>query len=202
MLEDFKIRVFLTVVKEKSFTRASEVLKITQPAVSQNIAELEKGLDVKLFERLRKETVLTSEGKVFLRYAQRHSALSHEISSLFAKLPETVVRISASEELYNYYIEPRLSEFMAIHKNVRFERVILGDADLRFSIRPFSGTPYDSDPDVIARMRVAMSSPQIKMGDTNVTHEDSSYFEVLFQPEKAFSCTRLCRLVREFLTVI
>lgn len=202
MLEDFKIRVFLTVVKERSFTKASEVLDITQPAVSQNIAELEKSLGVKLFERLRKETALTDEGRIFLRYAERHAEVSHEVCSLFAKLPESTVRISSSEELYNHYIEPRLSEFMSIHPNVRFERVMFGDADLRFSLRPFTGTPFDTDPDVIARMRISLSAPVIKMGGTNATHEESSYFEVLFQAENSFSCTRLCRLVREFLTVI
>lgn len=202
MLQDFKVKVFLTVVRERSFTKASYVLGISQPAVSQNVAELEKILGVKLFTRQRNETVLTAEGEVFLLYAEKHAALSLEVSSLFSRLPECTVKVSASEELYTYYIEPRLSRFMSIHPNVRFERVIFDDADLRLSLRQFRGTPFDSDPDVIARMRMSLFAPSIKMGDTNVTHEDSSYFEVLFQPEKTFSCTRLCRLVREFLTVI
>ena len=41
MLEDFKIKVFVTVASTGSFTKAGELLGISQPAVSQNVAELE-----------------------------------------------------------------------------------------------------------------------------------------------------------------
>ena len=42
MLEDFRLKVFLTVESEGSFTKAARNLGISQPAVSQNIAELER----------------------------------------------------------------------------------------------------------------------------------------------------------------
>ena len=61
MLEDFRLNVFMEVARHKSFTRAAAALGISQPAVSQNIAEIEKGLGVKCFERLHGETVLTAE---------------------------------------------------------------------------------------------------------------------------------------------
>ena len=70
MTEDFRLRVFLTLAQEKSFTKAAAKLGVTQPAVSTNISELEKGLGVKLFERLHGETVLTPEGKVYMRYVE------------------------------------------------------------------------------------------------------------------------------------
>ena len=41
-MEDFRLKVFKAVVQEGSFTKAAKALGITQPAVSQNIAELEK----------------------------------------------------------------------------------------------------------------------------------------------------------------
>ena len=40
MLEDFRLKVFMAVVQERSFTKAASVLGITQPAVSQNVADL------------------------------------------------------------------------------------------------------------------------------------------------------------------
>lgn len=52
-----------------NFTRAADELGISQPAVSQNIAGLEKDLGVRLFERNRGEAVLTPAGRVFMEYA-------------------------------------------------------------------------------------------------------------------------------------
>ena len=48
MFEDFRLKVFLAVAKEGSFTNAAKSLGVSQPAVSQNIAEIEKGIGVKL----------------------------------------------------------------------------------------------------------------------------------------------------------
>lgn len=73
MTEDFRIRVFLALVSEGSFTKASRVLGVSQPAVSQNITALEKDLGVQLFIRGRGEASLTSQGMAFLSYAKQIS---------------------------------------------------------------------------------------------------------------------------------
>ena len=70
MLEDFRLKVFISVVNTGSFTAAARMLGISQPAVSQNIGALEKELGVKLFSRLRGEVALTGEGSAFLKYAE------------------------------------------------------------------------------------------------------------------------------------
>ena len=59
MLEDFRLKVFMAVASEGSFTKAASVLGVSQPAVSQNVADLERMTGVKLFERLRGEVNLT-----------------------------------------------------------------------------------------------------------------------------------------------
>ena len=59
MLEDNRIKVFLTVLECGNFTAAAYKLGISQPAVSQNIAELERLLGVQLMERARGEISLT-----------------------------------------------------------------------------------------------------------------------------------------------
>jgi len=71
MLEDTRLRIFETVAEQKSFTAAARELCITQPAVSQNIAELEKDLGVQLFVRARGEVALTAEGARFRGYARQ-----------------------------------------------------------------------------------------------------------------------------------
>lgn len=70
-MEDFRLRVFLTVAAELSFTRSAKALGITQPAVSQHIAELEKELGVTLFLRSRGAVSLTPEGRALIPWAQR-----------------------------------------------------------------------------------------------------------------------------------
>ncbi|MDX1452748.1 MAG: LysR family transcriptional regulator [Oleiphilaceae bacterium] len=61
---------FVTIVNEKSFSRAADSLHLTQPAISKRIQNLEQRLDVKLFERLQREIRLTDAGEVLLPHAQ------------------------------------------------------------------------------------------------------------------------------------
>ena len=71
MLEDNRIKVFLTVLECGNFTAAAYKLGISQPAVSQNIAELERLLGVQLMERARGEITLTENGRLFEGYARQ-----------------------------------------------------------------------------------------------------------------------------------
>ena len=71
MLEDTRIKIFLTVIECGNFTAAANKLGISQPAVSQNIAELERLLGVQLMERARGEIALTENGRLFEGYARQ-----------------------------------------------------------------------------------------------------------------------------------
>ena len=61
----------MKVVECGNFTAASRELGISQPAVSQNVAELEKTLGVRLFARARGSTELTPDGVLFKTYAEK-----------------------------------------------------------------------------------------------------------------------------------
>lgn len=203
MLEDFRLQVFMAVCRERSFTKAAAELGVSQPAVSQNIAELERIVGMKLFARLKGEIALTGEGEVFKEYAEKLLASCAGLDSMFAKLPATTVRISASEELYNYMVSPALESFCKIHPEIIFERTLFEDADLVISLKPVSGSAYDIPADSIARIRMSIfptpSAGSVLGGAPTSSPETTSYFDVLFQPTPVFSCTRLCRLVRDFL---
>ena len=71
MLESYKLRVFETVRRTHSFTKAAQMLDVTQPSISQNIAELEKLLGVTLFNRSRGDVSLTPDGELFGQYVER-----------------------------------------------------------------------------------------------------------------------------------
>ena len=65
-----QLECFISVAEHLNFSRASEELKITQPAVSHQIRTLEEELGVKLFIRTSKSVSLTEEGLMFLPDAQ------------------------------------------------------------------------------------------------------------------------------------
>ena len=130
MFEDFRLNVFVAVAREGSFTKAAAALGVSQPAVSQNVADLEKSLGVKLFERLRGEVVLTPEGEVFMKYARNILDSCSKAESMFTDLQPRTIRVAASEEIYEYVIAPALESFLKVHRDIVIERVMFGEADL------------------------------------------------------------------------
>lgn len=71
LLEDFRIRVFVTVAQCGSFTAAARLLDISQPTVSHHVAEIERLLGAELFSRAREGVRLTEAGTLFLGYARQ-----------------------------------------------------------------------------------------------------------------------------------
>jgi DNA-binding transcriptional LysR family regulator len=72
MLKDFtKIETFLTVVNEKSFSKASAKLGISQPAVTQQIKFIEDYLDTQIVERKKNGIRLTKEGEMLFSIANK-----------------------------------------------------------------------------------------------------------------------------------
>jgi len=65
------INYFLAVAEHGGFTRAAAALHVSQPALSQQIKQLEETLDVQLFDRTGRTTRLTDAGEVYLRFARR-----------------------------------------------------------------------------------------------------------------------------------
>ncbi|MHC3814897.1 LysR family transcriptional regulator [Streptomyces sp. DT9] len=66
-----QMEYFLTVVEETSFTRAAELLHVTQPALSHQIKALERAVGGALLERLPRGVRLTPMGRAFLPHAER-----------------------------------------------------------------------------------------------------------------------------------
>jgi DNA-binding transcriptional LysR family regulator len=65
-----EIRCFVLVAQQLSFSSAAQALGISQPAVSQAIGRLERGLGVRLFERTSRDVQLSGAGKVLLPHAE------------------------------------------------------------------------------------------------------------------------------------
>lgn len=73
---DQKIKTFLALVEAGSFTKAADVLCLTQPAVSHQIRLLEDEYHIKIFYKAKKELKLTPEGEILLKYSRRCAAIA------------------------------------------------------------------------------------------------------------------------------
>jgi DNA-binding transcriptional LysR family regulator len=73
-----QLRILKAVATEKNFTKAAEVLYLSQPSLSKQIKTLEKNLDISLINRENYKISLTENGKVFLQYSERILALCEE----------------------------------------------------------------------------------------------------------------------------
>ena len=73
-----QLRILKAVATEKNFTKAAELLYLSQPSISKQIQRLEKNLDISLLNRENNKISLTENGKVFLEYSERILALCEE----------------------------------------------------------------------------------------------------------------------------
>ncbi len=84
------LRYFLTVVREESITKASEVLHITQPTLSRQLAHMEEEIGVKLFDRGNRKIRLTNEGILLRRRAEEILQLVDKTEKELAQQEEQV----------------------------------------------------------------------------------------------------------------
>jgi DNA-binding transcriptional LysR family regulator len=85
-MELYALEVFLTVVTERSFSRAAQKLYRTQPAISLALQRLEQEVGEKLIDRGPKDFTLTDAGKTVVEYARRFVNLQQELQNSLAEL--------------------------------------------------------------------------------------------------------------------
>jgi len=76
-MDIYQLKTFVTVARERSITRASELLHLSQPAVSAHIKAMEETLDLTLFERTPRGMSLTQDGERLLAKAEK-TLLAHQ----------------------------------------------------------------------------------------------------------------------------
>lgn len=90
---DPKLDTLLLVAEKKNFTRAAQVLSLTQPAVSHHISQLEQELGVRLFVRGNGDLMLTPEGETVLRYVRRMKALEKKMAEELQEAGKRLTRL-------------------------------------------------------------------------------------------------------------
>lgn len=114
-MSDFRLKVFRSVARNLSFTRASEELYISQPAVSRHIQELEAAYRVQLFERNGSRIGLTDAGRLLLGHCDRimeeYDRLSYDMS-LLSRSHEGALSVGASTTVAQYVLPPLMARFL------------------------------------------------------------------------------------------
>ncbi|MEF9425769.1 MAG: LysR substrate-binding domain-containing protein [Candidatus Mariimomonas ferrooxydans] len=113
-MDDHKLKVFCTVAETKSFSKASEIIRLTQPAVSLQIQALEEIYGTKLFNRSGCIITLTKSGEILYKYAREINLLylaSEKEIGRFTGVVKGIVSVGASSTIGNYVIPSVLADF-------------------------------------------------------------------------------------------
>ncbi|MBQ9728294.1 MAG: LysR family transcriptional regulator [Clostridia bacterium] len=108
-------RVFYTVAKCGSLTKAAEELYISQPAVSQSIKQLENQLGISLFNRTHRGMELSAQGgKAIFKKVERALGLLSEAEDYLSQMKMSAVgtiRIGASDTIFEYFLADKIVQF-------------------------------------------------------------------------------------------
>ncbi len=109
MLNDFaKLETFLTVVREKSFSKASAKLGISQPAVTQQMKFIEDYLDVQVVNRKKNGIRLTKEGQMLYAIALKiEKCVTNGEKELLKIMNKNVTFVFGASFIIGNYILPR-----------------------------------------------------------------------------------------------
>lgn len=126
-MEDHKLKVFCTVAETKSFSKTSEIIHLTQPAVSLQIQALEEIYETKLFDRSSSTVTLTPAGEILYKYAK-------EILNLYANVEKTIgeltglvkgsICIGASSTIGNYLLPTVVTDFKKTHLKIKIHLLV------------------------------------------------------------------------------
>ncbi len=116
-----QLEVFLTVARERRFSRAAEKLFRTQSAVSQTIRKLELEIGEPLFDRSSREGVLTDAGRVLQEYAEKLLNLRQDAQTALEEMRELQKGqlAIAANEFTALYLLPVLGEFRRLHPMIK-----------------------------------------------------------------------------------
>lgn len=110
-----QLRILKAVATEKSFTKASKYLYLSQPSLSKQMQILERNLDLLLINRTNNEISLTENGKIFLHYSERILSLCEESCRALIDLKngERGSLIVGASQTIGTYLLPRVLALFA-----------------------------------------------------------------------------------------
>ncbi|MDI6729250.1 MAG: selenium metabolism-associated LysR family transcriptional regulator [Thermodesulfovibrionales bacterium] len=126
-MEDHKLKVFCTVAETKSFSKTSEIIHLTQPAVSLQIQALEEIYETKLFDRSSSFINLTPAGEILYKYSKDILNLYAEAEKEIGKITGLIkgsITIGASTTIGNYVLPTVIADFKKTHPKIKINAFI------------------------------------------------------------------------------
>ncbi len=141
------MQIFVEVAREKSFRGAADNLGIPNSTVSRRIAELERDVGLRLFDRSTRRVTLTDAGKLHFANCERileDASLAHEQLTDLRASPSGTLRIVSNVVPANEWIVPRLPAFSLRYPDIEVELDIISeepnpleqDVDVAFVMGP------------------------------------------------------------------
>lgn len=128
-----QFKIFASVFKNKSFSKASEKLHLTQPTISDHIKALEQKLGCKLFDRLGRTIIPTKEAEVLYSHAMEIIEKADNIKDAIGEVKKEVTGeliIGASTIPGTYLMPPIMAEFQNKHPFISFQILISDSKDI------------------------------------------------------------------------
>jgi len=113
-MSDRRLQVFHAVARLLSFTKAAEVLHMTQPAVTFQIRQLEEQFDTRLFDRAHNRVSLTEAGHVAFEYAEKIFEMYSEMENAIREITGNIsgsLTLGASTTISEYMLPALLGDF-------------------------------------------------------------------------------------------
>lgn len=126
------LQAFIEVARKESFSKASETLFITQPAISKRIAALENDLDTKLFNRISRKVSLTDTGKKLLPKAIELVNELNEMRRYATSLSDEIkgeLIIGSSHHISMHRLPPILRKYRKKYSDVHLD-ITFGESDI------------------------------------------------------------------------
>src|SRR5882724_9635279 len=133
-----QFEVFLAVAKAGSFRVAAEAMHLSQPALSQHVAELERELGARLFDRLGRSVALTEAGRILEDHALRLFATltsAREAIAELGGLKRGSLLVGASTTPGIYVLPAVVAAFQRRHPGIALSLQIANSAVIEERIR-------------------------------------------------------------------
>ncbi|WP_138753373.1 LysR family transcriptional regulator [Paenibacillus sinopodophylli] len=132
------LRVFVTVAEQRHFSRAAELLNLSQPGVSQHIQNLENEFGVRLLHRSPKHVRLTEAGDLLYQKARQMLSLYADARQDIQLLQDEVtgsLQIGASFTIGEYVLPKRIAAFAAQYPLVAMQTTIGNTGEIVQAVR-------------------------------------------------------------------
>lgn len=137
MMDWDKLRIFHTVATAKSFTRAGEIMNLSQSAISRQISALEESLQVSLFHRHARGLMLSEQGEILFRTVSdiltRLSAAENALLESKER-PRGPLKITAPVAIGTTWLTPRMREFCDSYPEIT-PTLLVDDRELDLTMR-------------------------------------------------------------------